>query len=247
MLSDGYDGQRSERTRHPGVSDPPVWITTDSNRRPRSIKILLIGTHAKAAYPCSWHSRLRRIFRRCQWIAVWSAYAQFTLPTAHTKPRDTSRSGRHRMIWSWLRRFSTSRDSDEQARAATQEDWFPVKRSDWLTLRNSIDSIKEPPSYTTNATWAALGIATSAILALALWLSIHSALPVKAQVHYSYVTPLLIITAIASVVLAVFAAFVGHQVRRLHTTSIKQVVDSMDAIYGPHSHTDSDSTHRQQE
>lgn len=116
---------------------------------------------------------------------------------------------------------------------------FPVQHSDWRKLRQKVAALKEPIPYLASVGWTCVGITAAALLGLLAWLPINSALPVKAHMHYTFITPLLIITAIAGTLIIAFTFAVGHQMKQIHVTTVENVLADMDAIYEPYSHTKS--------
>jgi hypothetical protein len=116
---------------------------------------------------------------------------------------------------------------------------FPVYVGDWMKLREMVTNLKEPVPYLASVGWTCVGLTVAALLSLLGWLPINSALPVKAHTRYTFVTPLLIITAVAGTVIVGFTFTVWHQVKRIRVTTVKNVQDHMDAIYRPYSHTKS--------
>lgn len=118
-----------------------------------------------------------------------------------------------------------------------QREWtFPVKHWDWLKLRQKVDNLREPVPYLASVGWTCVGITAGALLGLFAWLHVNSALPVKAQMHYTFITPLLIITAIAGALIVAFTFTVWHQIKQIRVTTVKNVLDEMDTIYEPYSH-----------
>jgi hypothetical protein len=120
-----------------------------------------------------------------------------------------------------------------------RERTFPVQHRDWLKLRQKVDNLREPVPYLASVGWTCLGITAGALLALVAWLPVNSALPAKAQMRYAFITPLLIITAVAGALIVAFTFTVWHQIKQIRVTTVKNVLDEMDAIYEPYSHTGS--------
>ena len=48
--------------------------------------------------------------------------------------------------------------------------------------------------------------------------------------HYTFVTPLLIIIPIAGIVISAYTFIVGYQMRQIYAIMIKDVLDDMDAV-----------------
>jgi len=117
-----------------------------------------------------------------------------------------------------------------------RERTFPIQHHDWFKLRQNVADLKEPVPYLASVGWACAGLTAGALLGLLAWLPVNSALPVKARVHYSFITPLLIITAVAGIVIVTFTFAVWHQLKQMRLTSVRNVLDEMDAIYEPYSH-----------
>ena len=116
------------------------------------------------------------------------------------------------------------------------ERMFPVRHCDWLKLRQNVANLKQPVPYLASVGWTCAGLTTGALLGLLAWLPVNSALPVKARMHYTFMTPLLIITAVAGTVIVTYTFVVWHQIKKVRVTSVRNVLDEMDAIYEPHSH-----------
>jgi hypothetical protein len=145
---------------------------------------------------------------------------------------DASKHGnQRRAAFQWLKRFGVVRAP------AAQEDRFPVRDTDWLELRGKIANLKKPAPYLAGVGWTCVGISVVTLSALLVWLPADSDLPVKAHTQYVFVTPLLIIAAVAGVVISVFSFVVGHQTRQLRLTTVEDVLTDMDALYEPYSHT----------
>jgi len=118
----------------------------------------------------------------------------------------------------------------------TSNEYFPIQRRDWRQLREKITALREPPTYLAGVTWLTAGITCSAAITLVLWLRVDSVLPSKARMHYSYTTPMLLITAIAGLIITVFSWVAGGEVRKLRKTTFEEILVSMDSIYRPYSH-----------
>src|ERR1700759_1341877 len=130
----------------------------------------------------------------------------------------------------------TQSPSAEPLPQLASNDSFPIQMRDWRQLHQKVIALREPPTYLAAVTWIWVGITLSAALALILWLPVHSNLPSKAQIHYSYVTPLLIISAIAGLVIIVFSWAAGGEVQKLRKTNFEEITQSMNSIYEPYSH-----------
>lgn len=166
--------------------------------------------------------------------------------TSQGLPTDAGKQRQRKWVVQWLKRIGKARVAVQPAEPqfavpAVLENQFPVRRNDWDQLRKKIASLKEPAPYLPSVSWTCIGITAGTLLALLAWLPIDSELPVSAHAHYTFITPLLIITAIAGTVIAAFTFTVGHQAKQIHATTIENVLADMDAIYVPYSHTESGS------
>lgn len=123
--------------------------------------------------------------------------------------------------------------SSDTVKLRQRERTFPVQHRDWLEIRQKVVSLAEPMPYLASVGWTCVGITISALLVLFAWQFVNTALPSKAQMHYTFITPLLIITAIAGALIVAFTFTVWRQVR-IRITTVQTVVDEIDAIYRPH-------------
>lgn len=99
-------------------------------------------------------------------------------------------------------------------------------------------ALANPLPYLSSVGWTCIGITASAALGYFPWTAARSQLPSDAQVQYAYVSPLLVITAVAALVLAIFCFVVNKIVRQMRTATASSVCDDMDAIYAPHKKPD---------
>jgi hypothetical protein len=130
------------------------------------------------------------------------------------------------------------RPADGPGRLRRRDRTFPVQHRDWLKLRQNVVNLTEPVPYLASVGWTCIGVTASALVALVAWLSINSALPSKAQMRYTFITPLLIITAAAGALIVAYTFTVWYQIKQIRITTVKNVLDEMDAVYEPYSHTD---------
>lgn len=114
------------------------------------------------------------------------------------------------------------------------EKQFPIRHTDWLHLRRKIANLSDPPTNLANLGWSCAGIAASAMSSYFPWVAADSQLPIRAQQHYAYIAPLLLIISVASSVLAIFSFFVNSKMVKMRTASVKDVLADMDSIYKPH-------------
>jgi hypothetical protein len=130
----------------------------------------------------------------------------------------------------------SSGPSGDPGKLRQRERTFPVQHYDWLKLRQNVANLKEPIPYLASVGWSCLGLTVGALLGLLGWLPVNSALPAKARSHYTFVTPLLIITAVAGAVIVIFTFAVWRQIKQVRVVSVRNVLDEMDSIYEPYSH-----------
>lgn len=108
---------------------------------------------------------------------------------------------------------------------------FPVRHADWLRLRRMIARLSDPLPDISNVGWACVGISSSAVLAYFPWAAADSQLPIKAQQHYSYISPLLLTVAVASALIALFILFTRKKLTKLKSVAVEDILADMDSIY----------------
>ena len=116
---------------------------------------------------------------------------------------------------------------------AEPEQQFPVRHTDWNQLRRKIDGIRNPLPNLGSVAWACVGIAAAALCAYFPWAAVYAGLPTEAHFQYSYVSPLLAILAIASVIVSVICFVINHAMKKMESISISNVLSDMDSIYSP--------------
>jgi hypothetical protein len=114
------------------------------------------------------------------------------------------------------------------------EQHFAIRHSDWRQIRRKLVRIKNPAPSIAAVAWTSVGVAAGALVAYLPWSAAYSQLPATAQLHYSYISPLLAILAIAAIVLAVILFVIDHSMKRLDAISIDSVLEDMDEIYAPY-------------
>jgi len=118
-----------------------------------------------------------------------------------------------------------------EAKGQSQQDRiFSIGYFDWLRIRGKVDKLKQLTPYLAGVGWTCIGITLAALLALPVWLSADSELSSGARMHYTFVTPLLIIIPIAGIVISAYTFIVGYQMRQIYAIMIKDVLDDMDAV-----------------
>lgn len=129
--------------------------------------------------------------------------------------------------------------AERPGKVRPRERTFRVQHCDWLKLRQKVADLKEPVPYLASVGWTCAGLTAGALLGLVAWLPVNSALSVKARMHYTFITPLLIITAVAGTVIVAFTFAVLHQIKQIRVATVRNVLAEMDSIYEPYSHTKS--------
>ena len=109
-----------------------------------------------------------------------------------------------------------------------------MRHSGWARIRARVKAMTDPLPYLGQVGWACVGIAVSAFLALIPWTAAYSQLPPRAQVHYAWISPLLAVTGIFTVVVAIFCLVVNRRMRQREAVTVTSVLTEMDAIYEPH-------------
>jgi hypothetical protein len=162
-------------------------------------------------------------------------------PSASASPSPQGDTGDQRQRQSPEREERTGR-GPAQSTSAIPGNHFPITRSDWFQLRSKISGLKMSVPYLASVSWTSVGVTASTLLALLGWLPVDSALPTKARMQYTFVTPLLIIAAIAGTVIAVFTFVVVHQAKQIHVATVDSVLADMAVIYEPYSHSGGSSS-----
>src|SRR5260370_21763817 len=111
---------------------------------------------------------------------------------------------------------------------------FPMRHNDWLRLCKRIAQAKRHASYFGSLAWASIGISASAIIAYFPWVAAASQLPTTAQTKYAYVSPLLIVTAIAAAIVALVCFLANHNTKQEQIVSIGSILEEITEIYEPH-------------
>jgi hypothetical protein len=115
----------------------------------------------------------------------------------------------------------------------TVEKNIPIRCMDWNRLRRKIANLPEPIASPASAGWAFVGIAAAATIAYFPWVAVDSDLPIKAQQHYAYISPVLVTTAGAAITIALYAFFEDRKQRRTQRASVNEVLADMDDIHKP--------------
>jgi hypothetical protein len=115
----------------------------------------------------------------------------------------------------------------------TVEKNIPIRCMDWNRLRRNIANLPEPLASPASAGWAFVGIAAAATIAYFPWAAAYSDLPIKAQQHYAYISPALITTAVAAIMIALYAFCEDKKQRGTRKSSVNQVLADMDDIHKP--------------
>jgi hypothetical protein len=115
----------------------------------------------------------------------------------------------------------TAKDADQ---------YMPIRCSDWDRIKRQVGRLKERESYLPGVAWTAIGIGASAGLALIPWNAAFAQFPASLQEHYSYVSPMMVITAIACGIIAAFCFFVGFRLNKSTSANVDDVIADMAEI-----------------
>jgi hypothetical protein len=85
--------------------------------------------------------------------------------------------------------------------------------------------------YASNLAWTMVGVAVAAILAWLPWQAAYGQLPSQTRLQYAWISPTLVVAAIAGAVLAGVAFAFSHTTRRLESVSVTGIVRDMDALH----------------
>jgi hypothetical protein len=97
-------------------------------------------------------------------------------------------------------------------------------------IQRRINAIREPIQWIRNLGWACIALAPAAILAWLPWAATYGSLPVAVRLDWAWVTPAMLLTALAALVIAVVCFFMN----RAHQTEIvrdkRAALDVLDSI-----------------
>lgn len=109
-----------------------------------------------------------------------------------------------------------------------------MAHADWTRIREHVGQLSNPLPYAANVGWTFLSIAVCAFVAYLPWAGAQSQLDIKAQLHYAWVSPSLVIFGFASSVIAAISSFYAHAWSEHVKLDVAQVARDMDAVYAPH-------------
>jgi hypothetical protein len=112
--------------------------------------------------------------------------------------------------------------------------YFPMRHSEWLRLRKQVAACAQRDSHFSDVAWAFVGVTAASFAAYFPWIAVASQLSGTATTRYSYVSPLLAITMIASLVIAIVCFAASRSARRGQAVSIESILGDMDEMYKPH-------------
>jgi len=109
-----------------------------------------------------------------------------------------------------------------------------MRHTDWRQLQKKLERIKNPTPSLSALAWTCVGVAAGSVVAYLPWTAAYAELPPKAQLHYSYISPLLVILAIAAAFLSIVLFIVNYNLRKVNVVSIDNVLEDMNEIYQPY-------------
>ena len=118
--------------------------------------------------------------------------------------------------------------------SAEADKLFPVRHNEWQRLCRRVAQSANHAPYFASLGWACVGISASSILAYFPWVAAASQLPESARSQYAYISPLLIVAAIASFVVALVCWLANHNAKQMRQVSVKEILEEMEAIYEPY-------------
>jgi hypothetical protein len=116
---------------------------------------------------------------------------------------------------------------------AGDEEVLMVPRRDWDRLYRCVGAITQSPKYMFNFAWTMIGVGTASILAWLPWQAADSQLSHASQLHYAWVSPVLVVGAIAAAILATFGFAVATTNSRQSSTEVSDVLEDMKMIHPP--------------
>jgi len=110
---------------------------------------------------------------------------------------------------------------------------FPVRGNDWKRIQLHVASLKPRMPGLSSAAWAFFGIGVSALLGLITWSPAEAQLVATSKAEFAFVSPLLGVIGIATLVVALAFFLVDHQLRKDVGRSAVEIVEEMEEIYRP--------------
>jgi len=117
---------------------------------------------------------------------------------------------------------------------AAPERQFAIRHTDWLQLRRKVAAVSSPIANLASIGWACVGIAASAAIAYLTWIAAYSQLTPKVQEHYAFISPTLVVTAIASAIIALFSFYVSKREKQKNSELVESILEDMDSIHAPY-------------
>jgi hypothetical protein len=112
------------------------------------------------------------------------------------------------------------------------ENVIHIFERDWLRICGELEELrKRRTSILPGAAAAFFGIAASSLLGYFPWSVAVGQLPTAAQLHYSYVSPLLIIVTIAAFILGVALMVLNRSVSKSSSSEAAKILEEMKDIH----------------
>lgn len=124
--------------------------------------------------------------------------------------------------------------ADELTVPSQPEQRFPIRHSDWHQLRRKLARIKNPAPGLAAVAWTSIGVAAGAGVAYLPWTAAYAELPARAQLRYAYISPTLVVVAIATIILAIALFVVNRTVKQVNVISVDNILEDMEDIYAPY-------------
>lgn len=111
------------------------------------------------------------------------------------------------------------------------EEAFPMRHEDWQRIRARTAKIRIPSQTFGNIAWAMLGLGSGSAVALLTWLPARSEL---SAAEWAWVTPALIVIAIAAFAIMTVCLLAQRQLSDDATEDVENVLADMDQVYDRH-------------
>jgi len=122
-----------------------------------------------------------------------------------------------------------------------------VREHDWKRIRSHVELLKPPMPGLSSAAWTILGIGVSSLLGWLTWKPAEAQLLSGAKVEFAFVSPLLGVIGVASIIVAAVFFAMAFQLRRTAGLSALAVVGEMDEIFRPYKESQVASVSREPE
>jgi hypothetical protein len=107
---------------------------------------------------------------------------------------------------------------------------FPMLVRDWDRIHRRVADLANPISWARDLAWSCVTLCGACLLALIPWLPAYEALGPDSRLTFAWVTPALVIGAIACAVIAAISFVLHSRVDKVIRRDVAHVLEEMDEI-----------------